>query len=347
MANNINYDELYKHVPQDIHEAIFDYDIYEKLNNLAILLKLNANQKQLLYQNIFDTLMGVIDINNFKNALISQLQLPTNLADFAFQEINRILFLPLGPSIQRMRDYVQTGLWQENTQPVHKDVDKFNIQSPTSYRTLGPEDIANLQAINKRPLATPQKNINNLQNISTVPEQSSPTTLDQNDNNTLETQGAQTTQTAPSPNTEQSADQNYLDPQISKLMAAMKQAQIPQSKIESVIRSYNVFTTTKKQDQQINESSQNDIFNVPFKRPKSVIEKGTNELPPKEEGKVLKQDIPDILKIKQHPLNTKEIPINKQVEYQKPQIEVNPTKYQKEPKKSSDDDKFIDLSDTM
>ena len=86
------------------------YDIYEKLNNLTILLKLNANQKQLLYQNIFDTLMGVIDINNFKNALISQLQLPTNLADFAFQEINRILFLPLGPSIQRMRDYVQTGL---------------------------------------------------------------------------------------------------------------------------------------------------------------------------------------------------------------------------------------------
>jgi len=104
MQNNINIDYLLQNMPEDIYQTMLDYNKNDQIKSLTIALGLSETATSIFFQEISNVLMGIKNIEDFKNILITQLNLNETSANFAVSQLNSIVFNALKDSILYMQD---------------------------------------------------------------------------------------------------------------------------------------------------------------------------------------------------------------------------------------------------
>jgi len=380
MQNNINIDYLLQNMPEDIYQAMLDYDINNQIKSLIIALGLSETASSIFFKEISNVLMGIKTIDDFKNTLITQLNLNETLANFAITQLNTIVFNSLENSILYMQNIFkkQTANATNNITNIETDKQNINnIQTPSttqSYeqnmeqilnviKNLSQKQVSNPSAIISEPTivkeASPDMSSNNITKIDTanintaMPQTSMISTSTQqsvpinNPNEILKDRPATNKKDKPN-----------------KLLKAMEQMQTPKTKIENLIQSYHFNTNTNLPNNNTQEQQSQDIeFESPFKIKKtpSIIQKGESETNNTTHPiDINPADVPDILKMKKmrEPIAPSIKNIDLESPVNNPNISQTPIKYKKittqptnpyqyeQGSKNTAQTKFIDLSNT-
>jgi len=138
MQNNINIDYLLQNMPEDIYQAMLDYDINNQIKSLIIALGLSETASSIFFKEISNVLMGIKTIDDFKNTLITQLNLNETLANFAITQLNTIVFNSLENSILYMQNIFKKQTANATNNITNIETDKHNInniQTPSTTQS--------------------------------------------------------------------------------------------------------------------------------------------------------------------------------------------------------------------
>jgi len=344
MEKNISGKFLRAHLPQNIYDTMLDPDKNEGVKNLCILLGLNEEQIKIFFGEAYDALMGIVDFDELQNSLKTKLNLTDNLISFAMSKLNEILFNDLLESIKEMREVVKRG---ETTEESIENNPEQNISDNIQTTPLEQKNTEQILEVIKNLSQKPITNQSAAISEPIIIKEANPMTRPAQP--TIEEKNIIAPEIKKTP----------VDDKPNKLLEAMRGIQHPKSKIDDLVKSYN--TRTYSNPAEVKETAEKDsTFASPFtmKKSSSFIQKGGGDfISEQSDPNIKKQDIPDILKMKEVRESIEQDPRNIRLEGEEKQntepvkyyaVEENkftPYQYEK-PKTGKDEEgKFVDLSE--
>lgn len=94
--------KLYKKLPEELQEALFSIESADFVYELCV--KNNIEKFSEINKYIGDVLIGILPVAKFQETLEKELDIETEIAKNVTQEINRLIFLPVRPSIERLHE---------------------------------------------------------------------------------------------------------------------------------------------------------------------------------------------------------------------------------------------------
>ena len=101
--NNIDqFWSIYPHLPKELQKALFSEETAKDIQGLITKYGLEDQPASLLANIVGDVFLGLLSLNNVKQRLIQDYNLPEDVAESLNNDLNTLLFQPLQASLNKL-----------------------------------------------------------------------------------------------------------------------------------------------------------------------------------------------------------------------------------------------------
>lgn len=123
----VNYSQeqfwkIYKTLPEELQEALFSTEAADFVYNICEENNIEKSAKIIKY--ISDVLIGLLPVEEFQKTLEKELGIEKETAKKVAREINRFIFLPVRPFLERLCE--TKSFSEKESSVVLEEVDKKN-----------------------------------------------------------------------------------------------------------------------------------------------------------------------------------------------------------------------------